>query len=141
MGNSLDSYATYCSGDAQKVRRDLGVNFCAAVELSTIARTVDAASLGGGPNNQNSLISLARLTERYLMHKLKKPKKVQKGNWEGKLTDEMIEYAANDAAVALSIYDALRRMCIDRNVSSTMSTFVSEIGPQALDYWKMRQFS
>ena len=49
--------------------------------------------------------------------------------------------AANDAAVALAIYDAIRRMCIDKAVSYPMSTFVSEISPQALDYWKKRQFS
>ncbi len=79
-------------GDAKKVRRDLGVDFCAGVELSSLARTVDAASLGApGPNTQNNLISLARLTERYVMHKLKKSKKVQMGNWEGELTNDMIE--------------------------------------------------
>ena len=89
-GDSLDSYTNHYSGDAKKVRRDLGVEFCAGVELSLLARTVDAASLGG-QNNQNNQISLAKLTERYLMHRLKKSKKVQMGNWEGNLTDDMIE--------------------------------------------------
>ncbi len=47
--------------------------------------------------------------------------------------------AANDAAVALAIYDGLRRMCIDKAMSYPMSTFVSDVSPQALEYWKKRQ--
>jgi len=126
--------------DLRKVRRDLGVNLRGAVELSSLARTVDAASWAnhGSPK---SLISLARLAECYLSHSLKKPKKIQLANWEGELTNNMIEYAANDTAVALSIYDAIREMCINKAISSPMSTFVAEVGPQALDFWKKKQFA
>ena len=72
------------------MRRDLGVNLRGALELSSLARTVDAASWAnhGSPK---SLISLARLAECYLRHSLMKPKKIQLANWEGELTNNMIE--------------------------------------------------
>jgi hypothetical protein len=47
------------------------------LELSKLARRVDGQSLGPG----NTLISLAKLTERYLGYPLKKEKDVRSGNW------------------------------------------------------------
>jgi len=125
--------------DLRKAQRDLGVNLHGILELSSLARTVDASSWASHGPSPKSLISLARLAERYLSHTLKKSKKVQLANWEDDLNDSMIEYAANDAAVALSIYDAIKEICVNNVISIPMSTLITEIGPQASDFWK-KQF-
>ena len=51
------------------------------LELSKLARKVDAEVLGPG----NTLIALAKLTQRYLGYPLRKEMNVRAGNWAGDL--------------------------------------------------------
>ncbi|KAF8323471.1 ribonuclease H-like domain-containing protein [Cantharellus anzutake] len=74
--------------DAAKVRRDFGIEFHGAVELTFLARTFNSSFTGDHPK---SLISLARLTEHYIGLPLKKSKKVVLSNWECPLTENMIK--------------------------------------------------
>ncbi|KAG8778841.1 hypothetical protein FRC15_010532 [Serendipita sp. 397] len=64
----------------------------------------------GWGGKKRGLISLKRLTIRYLSMQLEKSKKIQTSNWEKPLTERMLEYAANDACVAYDIYERLREI-------------------------------
>ncbi|PVG04141.1 hypothetical protein CPB86DRAFT_868886 [Serendipita vermifera] len=55
-------------------------------------------------------LGLAALTERYLSMKLLKTSRIRTGNWEGRLMEDQLKYAANDAAVAYDIYCCLQQM-------------------------------
>lgn len=108
------------SGDRDKVNRDLRIELHGVIELSHLARVLDAqhwfvpppipknpkkvtAATTEGMNDPSNLfpknpsgqsktlISLARLTERYVNSTLVKKKKVQLANWEKDLTPEMCE--------------------------------------------------
>lgn len=73
-------------GDKNKVLRDLGVHLSGEVELSGLARSIDASRW---TDHGGKLISLARLIEVYNLRILQKPKKLQRGNWEIVLSEPM----------------------------------------------------
>jgi hypothetical protein len=70
-------------GDADKLRRDFGVNAASCLELSYLARAVDQQWA-----TTKGLISLTRLVKAYEDRNLKKPKYIQLSNWESSLTEE-----------------------------------------------------
>lgn len=57
------------------------------LELSRLARRVDGEAIGPG----NTLISLAKLTERYLSRTLRKEAGVRRGNWSSALSTEQLD--------------------------------------------------
>ncbi|KAL5534554.1 hypothetical protein ACEPAG_1017 [Sanghuangporus baumii] len=81
-------------GDAQRMYRDFGVAVRSCVELSYLARTLDPDRW---PGNPTEFISLARLASVYLNRSLLK-NGTRRSNWEENvLSQEQIDYAANDA--------------------------------------------
>lgn len=76
--------------DVEKLRRDWNVGVREVVDLSDIARELDIARWGATrPSGQ--AIGLAKLVEQYLGVKYKKPKKVQKSNWEKPLSEKQMD--------------------------------------------------
>jgi len=68
------------SGDGNKLLRDFSPTLtraCSLLELTKLARRVDARDLGPG----KTLISLAKLTQRYLGYPLRKDSHIRSGNW------------------------------------------------------------
>lgn len=62
---------------------------------------------------------LANLTEKYLGHKMPKPKDIQKGNWqEEELSEEQLRYAALDAWICIPIYLAMLELGLEMEVDS-----------------------
>ncbi|KAI0314536.1 ribonuclease H-like domain-containing protein [Amylostereum chailletii] len=88
--------------DCTKLFKDFGASVRNCVDLSLLARSADPQWKG----NFNKPLGLAHLTEVYLEHLLPKGK-VQRSNWEARLSEEQQEYAANDAQSALAIYNEL----------------------------------
>lgn len=68
------------AGDKSKVSRDLHISLEGTLELSQFARTVDFPRWAD--RSANSMVSLAKLIEIYVVRILPKPKKLQRGNWE-----------------------------------------------------------
>ncbi|KAF8527901.1 ribonuclease H-like domain-containing protein, partial [Hysterangium stoloniferum] len=106
-------------GDVKKLRDDYGVNMNGSLELGYLARAVDpqwSASRG--------LISLARLAKAYQGIDFKKLKRVQMSNWELMLTEEQQDYAANDAFIALTIFDKLNIILPTVRPSPAKETYI-----------------
>ncbi|KAG2155447.1 ribonuclease H-like domain-containing protein [Suillus clintonianus] len=89
--------------DCQKLYRDYGVSTRNCVELALLARSVDNARWKGKYTNP---LGLSRLLETYEGFSLAKGK-VQRSNWEHRLSSTQQDYAANDARAGYVIYTRL----------------------------------
>lgn len=89
--------------DCQKLYRDWGVSTRNCVELALLARSVDNARWKGKYTNP---LGLSRLLETYVGFSLAKGK-VQRSNWELRLSSVQQDYAANDACAGYAIYTRL----------------------------------
>lgn len=79
----------YNKGDGRKLLGDFPKQLkraCSLLELSRLARRVDGEAIGPG----NTLISLAKLSERYLGQALRKDAGVRTGDWSRSLSQEQI---------------------------------------------------
>ncbi|KAF8140017.1 ribonuclease H-like domain-containing protein [Boletus edulis] len=92
--------------DCMKLYRDYGVSVQNCVELSLLARTVDNVRWKGKYTNP---LGLARLIETYEQATLLKGR-IQRSNWEQRLTVLQQEYAANDAHAGYAVYSRLLSM-------------------------------
>ncbi|KAJ3240747.1 Exonuclease 3'-5' domain-containing protein 2 [Chytriomyces hyalinus] len=89
-------------GDAAKLNRDFGISLGGYIELSQLAKEVCPELF------DKERVSLKKLSERLLNHKLDKSDSLRKTNWEATvLRDELIHYAAMDALVGFEVYKAL----------------------------------
>ncbi|KAG6332707.1 hypothetical protein ID866_6377 [Astraeus odoratus] len=92
--------------DCEKLYKDYGVSVHNCVDLSLMARSVDNARWKGPYTNS---IGLAKLLETYDMCTLPKGR-VQRSNWELRLSPAQKHYAANDAHAAYTIYSRLHEI-------------------------------
>lgn len=81
------SFLLVLKGDKTKVFRDLNISLEGCLELSQLARNADYRRWA--ERTTNSMVSLAKLTEIYVLRILQKPKKLQRGNWEASLGHDM----------------------------------------------------
>lgn len=95
--------------DCQKLHQDWGVSTRNCVELALLARSVDNARWKG---KYTSPLGLSRLLETYVGFSLAKGK-VQRSNWEHRLSLAQQDYAANDARAGYAIYAKLIAMARD----------------------------
>ncbi|KAG1757304.1 ribonuclease H-like domain-containing protein [Suillus lakei] len=100
--------------DCQKLYQDWGVSTRNCVELALLARSVDNARWKGKYTNP---LGLSRLLETYVGFSLAKGK-VQRSNWELRLSSAQQDYAANDAHAGYAIYARLIAMA--RDMSDTV---------------------
>ncbi|GAA6003774.1 uncharacterized protein JCM10292_003370 [Rhodotorula paludigena] len=89
------------AGDAAKLKRDFGHNPRGTLELNALVRQYDAGRFVG--RLKPGLIGLQELTGIYLDCYLPKEKDVRCARWSGALSQEQIEYAANDVYASLHI--------------------------------------
>lgn len=92
--------------DGQKLFRDFGLLPAGLVELGGLARQADPTF---SQSFNRSIVALAKVVERYTGKTLDKGK-VRTSDWEAKLSQQQITYAANDAHCALTVYNALMAM-------------------------------
>ncbi|KAG2350663.1 ribonuclease H-like protein [Suillus weaverae] len=95
--------------DCQKLYQDWGVSTRNCVELALLARSVDNARWKGKYTNP---LGLSRLLETYVGFSLAKGK-VQRSNWELRLSSVQQDYAANDAHAGYAIYTRLIALARD----------------------------
>ncbi|KAG2156486.1 ribonuclease H-like domain-containing protein [Suillus bovinus] len=95
--------------DCKKLYEDWGVSTHNCVELALLARSVDNARWKG---KYTSPLGLSRLLETYVGFSLAKGK-VQRSNWELRLSLVQQEYAANDAHAGYAIYTRLIALARD----------------------------
>ncbi|KAG1755016.1 ribonuclease H-like domain-containing protein [Suillus paluster] len=101
--------------DCQKLFRDHGVSTRNCVELALLARSVDNARWKGKYTNP---LGLSRLLENYENFSLAKGK-VQRSNWEVRLSPVQQDYAANDARAGYTVYTRL--IALARDMPNTVS--------------------
>ncbi|RPD70687.1 ribonuclease H-like protein [Lentinus tigrinus ALCF2SS1-7] len=89
--------------DGQKLFRDFGLLPAGLVELGALARQADPTF---SQSFNRSIVALAKVVERYT-HKTLDKGKVRTSDWEAKLSQPQITYAANDAHCALVVYKTL----------------------------------
>ncbi|KZS95636.1 ribonuclease H-like protein, partial [Sistotremastrum niveocremeum HHB9708] len=89
--------------DAKRLYEDYNLDVKSCIDLSALAKLVDST---WSSQSNIRVIGLARLAQEYLSLQLVKDK-TSRSNWEKVLTQRQIEYAANDAAVAVAIYSKL----------------------------------
>ncbi|KAM0746740.1 hypothetical protein T439DRAFT_350375 [Meredithblackwellia eburnea MCA 4105] len=89
------------AGDASKLRRDFSFTPRGIVELSSVARRVDAPRWAG---RTYSLIGLQTLCATYLERYLPKEKNIRMGRWDRELDERQKYYAANDVYSSLQIF-------------------------------------
>lgn len=89
--------------DCQKLYQDWGISVRNCVELALLARSVDNARWKGKYTNP---LGLSRLLETYVGFSLAKGK-VQRSNWEQRLSLAQQDYAANDARAGYAIFTRL----------------------------------
>lgn len=105
--------------DCQKLYRDWGVSTRNCAELALLARSVDNARWKG---KYTSPLGLSRLLETYVGFSLAKGK-VQRSNWELRLSLTQQDYAANDARAGYAIYTHLIAMA--RDMPNTVPSYYS----------------
>ncbi|OAX44878.1 ribonuclease H-like protein [Rhizopogon vinicolor AM-OR11-026] len=103
--------------DCEKLFQDYGVSTCNCVELALLARSVDNARWKGKYTNP---LGLSRLLETYENFSLAKGK-VQRSNWEARLSASQQDYAANDACAGYAIYTRLMAMALYMPHQNTLS--------------------
>ncbi|KAF8513737.1 ribonuclease H-like protein [Hysterangium stoloniferum] len=91
-------------GDGRKLQRDYDIVSSGLLELSHLANFVDPVQV---PTKR--MMSLQKVVEIYTGRTLCKGS-VRTSNWEDNLTQAQLEYAANDAHAALTVYNNLLRM-------------------------------
>ncbi|GAA5886028.1 hypothetical protein JCM6882_004239 [Rhodosporidiobolus microsporus] len=96
------------AGDATKLSRDFGHCPSGTLELNALVRTYDAERLVG--RTKPGLIGLQELTGIYLDRYLPKEADVRCGKWTAKLSEEQIEYAANDVYASLNVLLAIQAL-------------------------------
>jgi len=106
-------------GDVRKLWDDYGIDVNGCLELGYLARAVDPQW-----STSHGLISLARLAKAYQGKDFKKPKHVQMSNWELILTEQQQDYAANDAFIALTIFDKLDKILPSVEPSPAKETYI-----------------
>ncbi|EJF59660.1 ribonuclease H-like protein [Dichomitus squalens LYAD-421 SS1] len=89
--------------DGQKLFRDFGLHPAGLVELGALAGLADPSFK---QTYNRSIVALAKVVEHYT-HKTLDKGKVRTSNWDAKLSQAQITYAANDAHCALSVYNVL----------------------------------
>ncbi|ODN98166.1 hypothetical protein I350_07812 [Cryptococcus amylolentus CBS 6273] len=118
-----------CKGDGAKLVRDFPHHFPAGqgptslFELSWMAKAVDYGRIG----ERRGLIALAMLTRGYLGKELDKDTKVRSGNWAGELNAKQRDYAANDVVVAIHIYNTLKNLAQERNITLHHDLYCSNL--------------
>lgn len=88
-------------GDAQQFKRNLNIDFSNTVDLAT------SLVIPGRPRNLQ--VGTVMGASEYLRVRFPKPKSISVSNWRlpfAKMTQQQILYAANDALIALEVYDA-----------------------------------
>ncbi|THH02007.1 hypothetical protein EW026_g786 [Hermanssonia centrifuga] len=97
--------------DGMKLYRDFGILPRNLVELGAFAHRADKTFKN---TYSRTIVSLVRMTEKYLNQTVDKPA-VRTGNWEVQpLSEEQIHYAANDAYSSLMIYKKLWELATDQ---------------------------
>jgi hypothetical protein len=95
--------------DAHKMLRDFKAPMRACADLSIFATQVDYAHWKATRPGQT--IGLATLAETYLKKSVEKKSKIRMGNWEAvPLPAAMLEYAANDAHLGLTLFHKLTQV-------------------------------
>ncbi|PAV21868.1 ribonuclease H [Pyrrhoderma noxium] len=107
-------------GDAQRLYRDFYVSTRSCIELSYLARYVEK---GRWPGPLRDLISLARLVHTYEGVWLAKGGNIQTSNWESRLSNKQIIYAANDAHSGFAVARRLLRRAKEQKIDSTLYMF------------------
>lgn len=103
------------AGDVRKLLRDNKAVVAGAVDLSHIAQIAHPEDWPTeDPGKQ--LVSLARLTQKYLQKPMTKGK-VQRSKWSRPLGNRQLEYAANDAYAAIELLYILLSSLDDMSVS------------------------
>ncbi|TYJ52792.1 hypothetical protein B9479_006596 [Cryptococcus floricola] len=118
-----------CRGDGLKLVRDFPHHFpvgqgpTSLFELSWMAKAVDYGRIG----ERRGLIALATLTRGYLGKELDKDPNVRAGNWAGELNAKQRDYSANDVVVAIHIYNALKNLAQERNITLHHDLYCSNL--------------
>ncbi|KAJ7510302.1 ribonuclease H-like domain-containing protein [Mycena galericulata] len=119
--------------DANKIFKDYGVMMANVVELGRLARQADPAcnhSAVFGPGKR--VVALAKLVSRYLQKTLLKEANVRVSDWEGKLSPETLEYAANDAYCGLEVYNHLMALAKANEITLDPTMYTGGIYHQSL---------
>ncbi|UZJ52147.1 hypothetical protein CBS101457_001467 [Exobasidium rhododendri] len=112
-------------GDAIKLRRDFEVAMTNMVELSSMAKLVDADLWKGIFH----LISLRDLCRVYLKRRLKKDLRVRASAWGSSLDEQQTEYAASDAYVGLEIIHSMAAIIVGKSNSVDSSSSSGAFSP------------
>ncbi|BGP40197.1 hypothetical protein JCM10449v2_004155 [Rhodotorula kratochvilovae] len=96
------------AGDASKLTRDFGHAPTGTLELNAVVRHYDASRFVG--RIKPGLIGLQELTGIYLDAYLPKEHDVRCARWSGQLSDEQLEYAANDVYASLYVLLAIQSL-------------------------------
>ncbi|KAJ8596470.1 ribonuclease H-like protein [Rhizopogon salebrosus TDB-379] len=126
--------------DCLKLFREYGVSTCNCVELALLARTVDNARWKGKYTNP---IGLSHLLEVYENFSLAKGR-VQRSNWEARLSPIQQDYAANDARAGYVIYTrliAMARYMANPNTLSPRHYSFSVVNGSLLDHLGVSEWS
>lgn len=97
--------------DGKKLFRDYGILAQSLVELGALAMVADPAA-----KRRRKMVSLAKLVEQYCGKLLEKGS-IRTGNWEAKLDQEQIDYAANDAHSTIQVYNELVKMADEMSIN------------------------
>lgn len=124
----------WIANDCGKLMHDFDVNPQGCIDLANLAKQVDIANLQQrgfcyGERHGLSFDSLARL---YLGKRLAKEDGLRKSNWSLALSEEQLEYAANDAHCGLTLLKKLLGIAEYKGIPIEYSVLAAEIAKDAL---------
>ncbi|KAG8948399.1 hypothetical protein FRC04_009769 [Tulasnella sp. 424] len=107
----------WIANDCGKLIADLAISPKMCIELHGIAKKVDQAKLEKFGLFDNGTMNFAKMIRLYLEKELAKPNEVRISDWSEDLTEEHLEYAANDAHAGLVLYKALIELGKERQIN------------------------
>ncbi|KAG5643403.1 hypothetical protein DXG03_000981 [Asterophora parasitica] len=112
--------------DGKKLFSDFGIIAKNLVELGAVALVADPSR---SKKSKRKIVSLATLTQRYCGKILEKGSE-RTSNWEHSLSQQQLDYAANDVHSALMIYRRLQALAEENAVAlNNTSLFTTNVDP------------
>ncbi|PCH37561.1 hypothetical protein WOLCODRAFT_167591, partial [Wolfiporia cocos MD-104 SS10] len=114
------------AADGRKLFRDFGIKPANLVELGALAHAADPSF---SATYTRTVVSLARMVERYTRTALEKDSSVRCGDWEATpLSEQQIDYAANDVHCGLLVYKRLEAIAAEEGRALVPTTYAWSYG-------------
>ncbi|KIO25514.1 hypothetical protein M407DRAFT_25114 [Tulasnella calospora MUT 4182] len=123
----------WIANDCGKLMVDFKISPKACIELAGIAKLVDKATLENlGLLKYPNSLKLALMVRLYLKQELAKDETVRISDWSEDLSEEHLEYTANDAHAGLILFKTLEALGNERQIDVDLTSLAGQAASDAI---------